>query len=128
SRPHLEALQAMRRAYALVLLGHGGKADSVLYTGKIYEYLTSGRPVLGILDSGPAADVILEAGAGAVVRPGEVASTAQAIEGLLRSFRAGQDSEVRPPFAPPSAKALGPNQIKFQKRYDCLLTPPSRPF
>jgi len=99
SRPHLEALQAMRRAYALVLLGHGGKADSVLYTGKIYEYLTSGRPVLGILDSGPAADVILEAGAGVVVRPGEVASTALAIEGLLRSFRAGQDSEVRPPAA-----------------------------
>src|SRR5262249_13670855 len=33
SRPHLEALQAMRRAYALVLLGHGGDADSLLYTG-----------------------------------------------------------------------------------------------
>jgi len=93
------ALRAMRRAYALVLLGHGGEADSLLYTGKIYEYLTSGRPVLGILDSGPAADVILEAGAGAVVRPGDVALAAQAIEGFLRSFRAGQASEVRPPAA-----------------------------
>ncbi|HTK70043.1 MAG TPA: glycosyltransferase [Candidatus Eisenbacteria bacterium] len=99
SRPHLEALQAMRRAYALVLLGHGGDADSLLYTGKIYEYLTSGRPILGVLDPGPAADLILEAGAGTVSRPGDEASTARAIENLLRSFREGQDSAVRPPAA-----------------------------
>lgn len=99
SRPHLEALQAMRRAHALVLLGHGGQADSLLYTGKIYEYLTSGRPILGVLDPGPAADLILRAGAGSVSRPGDVDSTARAIEDLLQSFRSGQDSAVRPPAA-----------------------------
>ena len=96
SRPHLEALRAMRRAYALVLLGHGGDADSFLYTGKIYEYLTSGRPVLAILDPGPAADLVLAAGAGAVCRSTDVSCVAQAVEVLLKSFREGKDGTVRP--------------------------------
>jgi glycosyltransferase involved in cell wall biosynthesis len=96
SRPHLEALRAMRRAYALVLLGHGGEADSFLYTGKIYEYLTSGRPVLAILDPGPAADLVLAAGAGAVCRSADVACVAQTVESLLKSFREGKDGTVRP--------------------------------
>jgi len=96
SRPHLEALRAMRRAYALVLLGHGGDADSFLYTGKIYEYLTSGRPVVAILDPGPAADLVLAAGAGAVCRSTDVACVAQAVGALLKSFREGKDEALRP--------------------------------
>jgi glycosyltransferase involved in cell wall biosynthesis len=96
SRPHLEALRAMRRAYALVLLGHGGDADSFLYTGKIYEYLTSSRPVLAILDPGPAADLVLAAGAGPVCRSTDVACVAGAVESLLKSFREGKDATVRP--------------------------------
>jgi glycosyltransferase involved in cell wall biosynthesis len=81
SRPHLEALAAMRRAGALVLLGHGGAADSVLYTGKIYEYATSGRPVLAILDPGPAADLLRDAGQEGIFRPGDVAG----VEGWIRA-------------------------------------------
>lgn len=87
SKPHLEALAEMRRAEALVLLGHGGEADAFLYTGKIYEYLTSGRPVLGLLDRGPAADLIRATGAGIVLGAVDAAGAAEAIGRWLVDWR-----------------------------------------
>lgn len=102
SRPHLEALAAMRRAGALILLGHGGDADSLLYTGKIYEYLSSGRPVVGILDEGPAATLLRESGRGAACRPGDVASVLAAIGARLLAWEAGADSLHSP--LPPLAR------------------------
>ena len=85
----------MRRAQALVLLGHGGEADSLIYTGKIYEYLSSGRPVLGIVDAGPCADLIRAAGAGPVVGSGDVEGAARALHGWLMAWRKGQDLSFR---------------------------------
>ena len=90
SRPHLQALAAMRRADALVLLGHGGEADSLLYTGKIYEYLTSGRPVLGILDPGPGAALLRASGAGPVCPARDEGAAAEAIGRWLSEWRRGE--------------------------------------
>ena len=92
SRPHLESMAAMRRADLLVLLGHGGDADSQIYTGKIYEYLTSGRPVLGILDPGPAADLIARSGHGTAYRPGDLDSVLSAIRTPLEAWEHGLDT------------------------------------
>jgi glycosyltransferase involved in cell wall biosynthesis len=89
SRPHIEALAAMRRADALVLLGHGGEADSLLYTGKIYEYLTSGRPVLGIVDPGPGADLLAASNAGPVCSAGDIEAVAAAIRSWISEWRRG---------------------------------------
>ena len=91
SQPHVEALVSMRRAGALVLLGHGGEADSLLYTGKIYEYLSSGRPVLGIVDPGPGAALIRSSRVGAVIAPGDEEGAAQTILGWLHAWRGGAD-------------------------------------
>jgi glycosyltransferase involved in cell wall biosynthesis len=96
SRPHLEAMTAMRRAGALVLLGHGGAADSVLYTGKIYEYLTSGRPVVGVLDEGPAASLLRLSERGTVARPGDVESIISAIRTPLESWERGENQIISP--------------------------------
>ena len=101
SRPHLEALAAMRRADALVLLGHGGGADSLLYTGKIYEYLTSGRPVLGILDPGPGADLLRASGAGPVCPAGDVGAAAEAIGRWFAAWR--RDGRLPAAIRPPEA-------------------------
>jgi glycosyltransferase involved in cell wall biosynthesis len=98
SEPHIASLVSMRRAGALALLGHGGSADSLLYTGKIYEYLTSGRPVLAILDEGPAADLIRSSRAGIVVRPGDVPGTLSALREWLAAFRSGR--ELALPISP----------------------------
>jgi glycosyltransferase involved in cell wall biosynthesis len=95
SQPHIESLASMRGADALLLLGHGGAADSLLYTGKIYEYLSSGRRVLAILDQGPAADLIRSSGAGRVVRPGDLEGAAETLLGWLAEARNGNPGVVR---------------------------------
>jgi len=99
SSPHLDSLASMRDASALVLLGHGGSADSLLYTGKIYEYLSSGRPVLAIVDEGPAAELLRTSGAGAVVHPGDVPGTLHALRSWLDAWRAGTDLATHVPAA-----------------------------
>jgi glycosyltransferase involved in cell wall biosynthesis len=97
SRPHLEALAAMRRADALVLLGHGGAADSLLYTGKIYEYLTSGRPILAILDDGPATRLLRQAGHDPALSPGDPDGVAAAIRARVGVWRRGERWSALPP-------------------------------
>lgn len=97
SRPHIEALAAMREADALVLLGHGGSADALLYTGKIYEYLTSGRPTLGLVDPGPAADLLRASGAGEVRSAEDAKGAAEVLEAWLEAWRRGETVARRPP-------------------------------
>jgi glycosyltransferase involved in cell wall biosynthesis len=96
SAPHLESLAAMKRAGALVLLGHGGDADSQLYTGKIYEYVTSGRPVIGILDDGPASALLAASGRGVACRMGDVTSVADAIRVPLEAWEQGKTAPNSP--------------------------------
>ena len=112
SRPHLEALAAMRRAGALVLLGHGGEADSLLYTGKIYEYLTSGRPVLGILDPGPGADLLRASGAGPVCLARDEGAAAEAIGRLFSAWR--RDGGLSPVAPEPRAAGWERSAIAAQ--------------
>lgn len=90
---HRAALVAMHRAEALALLGHGGAGDALIYTGKIYEYLTSGRPVLAILDPGPAQDLLRAAGAGPILAPGDVAGTAAALRRWISDWRGGASAD-----------------------------------
>jgi glycosyltransferase involved in cell wall biosynthesis len=99
SRPHLEALAAIRQAAALVLLGHGGSADALLYTGKIYEYATSGRPVLGIVDPGPGEELIRRSGIGEVCPARDAACVALVLEKWIAAWRRGEFPTPVPPAA-----------------------------
>ncbi|HXL15579.1 MAG TPA: glycosyltransferase [Methylomirabilota bacterium] len=99
SQPHIQSLASMRGAGALLLLGHGGAADSLLYTGKLYEYLSSGRPVLAIVDEGPAAELVRSSGAGLVIRPGDVEGVERALLAWLAAARAGGIEPTRAPQA-----------------------------
>lgn len=98
-RPHLEALAAMRRADGLVLLGHGGAADALLYTGKIYEYATSGRPVLGIVDAGPGEQLIHRSGVGEVCSARDAACAARLLERWIVAWRRGESLTASAPTA-----------------------------
>lgn len=90
SVPHLESIAAMRDADALLLLGHGGRADALIYTGKIYEYLASGRPVLAVADEGPAVDLIRRSRAGAVHRPGDSDGLASTLRDWMERAERGE--------------------------------------
>jgi len=87
---HAESLALVRTADLLFLpmqnLPHGVRATIV--PGKTYEYLASGRPILGAVPEGDARDILAAAGTGIVVRPDDVDGMAAAIERRLTSTKA----------------------------------------
>jgi glycosyltransferase involved in cell wall biosynthesis len=64
--PHSEALALQRRADALVLLT---SADGSETTGKVFEYLGAGRPILALAGDNGAAKIVRETRSGVVVTP-----------------------------------------------------------
>ncbi len=93
---HREALVEMAAADVLLLyLPPGWRASS----GKIYEYLATGRPILCVVpDNSIAARLVAELGAGVCVAPDDQAAIEQAIEDLYQAWSAGRlgpDARVR---------------------------------
>ena len=57
--PHDECIKQQLAADALVLIEGTGRGAEAFYTGKIFEYMNTGSPVLAILpENGAAADLV----------------------------------------------------------------------
>ena len=72
--PRGESLRYQRDSEALLLLvpDAGGRGKGVL-SGKVFEYLAAGRPILAVVPpDGAAAELIRETGSGVVVAPDDV--------------------------------------------------------
>lgn len=66
--PHADAVRAMVSADALLLVVNRTEGAEGIVTGKVFEYVASGRPVLGLGPVGGEADRVLRSsGAGALV-------------------------------------------------------------
>lgn len=98
-RPHGEALARLRAADALFLPLHGLAPGhrSRIVPAKTYEYLASGRPVLGCLPAGDARALVAAAPRGYVAEPADPASIARAIVRLDADRRAGRHRGSAPP-------------------------------
>jgi len=101
--PHAGSIALLRRS-RLLLLATGTDAQSRnLLTGKVYEYLASGIPILALAPpDGDAARVIREAGAGWVIDPDDRVSIRSRLEEIWRIERSRPASE-----APASAPLFG---------------------
>ncbi len=89
--PRRESLRLQRDSEALLLLvpDAGGRGRGVL-SGKVFEYLAAGRPVLAVVPpDGAAADLVRETGAGVVVAPDDVDGIRRALEGMHARFLDG---------------------------------------
>jgi glycosyltransferase involved in cell wall biosynthesis len=89
--PRGESLRLQRDSEALLLLvpDAGGRGKGVL-SGKVFEYLAAGRPILAVVPpDGAAADLIRETGAGVVVAPDDVQGMRAALERLHGQFADG---------------------------------------
>lgn len=90
--PRREALTLQRDSEALLLLvaDRAGRGSSVA-TGKLYEYLVAGRPILAAapLDS-PAAKLVRAAGAGPAVAPDDVEGIVSALTRMHAAWRNGE--------------------------------------
>jgi glycosyltransferase involved in cell wall biosynthesis len=88
---HPDSIGLMRSADLLFLpmqnLPLGVRATIV--PGKTYEYLASGRPILGAVPDGDARDILRQAGNAVLVRPNDVEGMSAGIRRELDRFRAG---------------------------------------
>jgi glycosyltransferase involved in cell wall biosynthesis len=87
--PRAESLSLQRDSEALLLLipDAGGRGKGV-HSGKVFEYLAVGRPILAAVPpDGAAAELIRETGAGVVAQPDEPAAIRAALEALHVRWR-----------------------------------------
>jgi glycosyltransferase involved in cell wall biosynthesis len=75
------AITLQRRADALVLLTSPSSTSEA--TGKIYEYLAAGRPILTLAHANEAARIVAETRAGIVVHPHDVGGIVRALASLV---------------------------------------------
>jgi glycosyltransferase involved in cell wall biosynthesis len=89
--PRAESLRLQRDSEVLLLLvpDAGGRGKGVL-SGKVFEYLAAGRPILAVVPpDGAAAALIVETAAGIVVAPDDVGGIRRALEELHSRFENG---------------------------------------
>lgn len=94
--PRARSLELQRDSEVNLLLipDAGGRGKGVL-SGKVFEYLAAGRPILAAVPpDGAAADLIRETGAGVVAAPDDVDGLAAALRELHGRFASGGLSDI----------------------------------
>ena len=87
-KAHREALKRMASCDILLVLSNHEEAGPAALTGKIFEYLGMGRPILAIVPDGPAADLLKAARAGISASPEDPVEVEASI---LRAVRLASD-------------------------------------
>ncbi|MCA9728915.1 MAG: glycosyltransferase, partial [Candidatus Eisenbacteria bacterium] len=83
NRPHRESVAALLDAQVLLLLEQNSDRGKLILPGKVWEYARSGRPILGLVPPGGAADRLIRSlEAGRVVDPDRPDEVATAIDDL----------------------------------------------
>lgn len=70
--PHKESLKKLEDSSASLLIIEAGEGSEGIYTGKIFEYIRSGRDVIGIVPNGVAKDLILDTNTGFCCHPEKI--------------------------------------------------------
>ncbi len=88
--PHIECIKQQLAADALVLLEGTGRGSEAFYTGKIFEYMNTGRPVLAVLpENGAAADLVRKSGIGIVAHTDTVSRIKAAVLDYYNRWQEG---------------------------------------
>ncbi len=88
--PHAECIAHQLSCDVLVLIEGTGRGANAFYTGKVFEYMNTGRPVLAILPEGVAADLVKESKIGLVALTDDVAAIKENIKNYYNSFNEGK--------------------------------------
>ena len=80
SVPHQQALEAMTQSDYLILILTNDFEGKIAHSGKFFEYLKVGKPILAIVPKGAVSKTIDELGIGIVVNPDDSKAIADAIE------------------------------------------------
>jgi glycosyltransferase involved in cell wall biosynthesis len=97
---HHECIERMRSAHVLLQQLARGRMSEILYTGKMFEYFGSGRPILTLAGEGDTGDLVERLGAGIVVDPGDIEAICRAVMDYYRLYKAGKGFKVDNPDIP----------------------------
>ena len=85
--PHNECIKRQLASDVLVLIEGTGRGSDAFYTGKIFEYMNTGRPVLAVLpENGAAADLVRKTKIGVVAHTDDVEAIKKAIFGYYEKW------------------------------------------
>lgn len=88
--PHAEAVREMQRATALLLVIEAYRHERGNLTGKVYEYLAAGRPILALGPAeGDAADLLRQTEGGHIFDRKDVDGVAAFVRELYTAWEAG---------------------------------------
>lgn len=94
-QPHEKSIALLSSADLLLLIIPAQNSDGCL-TGKIYEYLASGRHILAIIPpNGEAAKVLRRAQAGVIVEPEDIEAIKKAVFELYTRWKNGENYHHR---------------------------------
>jgi glycosyltransferase involved in cell wall biosynthesis len=84
---HRQSVGYLLGADVLLLIIGSGPGSEAVFTGKIFEYLAAGKPILALVPPGVAADLVREAQVGVVVEPEDAQAIADQIAILYQQWR-----------------------------------------
>jgi glycosyltransferase involved in cell wall biosynthesis len=120
--PHREAVSEIVSAHASLLIIGEGPATGTTLTGKIFEYLRAGRPVIAMVPpDGAAARLIRETGGGYVIPPDDADGVATVLAELHGRYGLGELDEPGTPS--PALKRYSRTEIagEFAELLDSLI-------
>ena len=85
-KTHPETIHQVLSADVLWLTVGSGPGQEQISTGKLYEYLGTRKPILGLVPDGAARDVLYQDQAALYVEPEDIPAIADAIEMLVRGW------------------------------------------
>jgi len=88
--PHRESLKYLLTATVLLLTTGGKKSSPFITTGKIFEYLAAGKPILAIVpQNGAAAQLLRENNSAIIVNPDDKDGIKRALVGWFEKYKSG---------------------------------------
>lgn len=108
--PRAETLALERAADGLLLITAGTRVHEV--TGKVFEYLGAGRPILALAEGTEAARVVRDADAGLTIPANDAAAARRALEAFAAGEVAPPSEEARLAYAYPAVAELMAEQVE----------------
>jgi len=87
---HQQVFPYLANSDVLLLIIGSGRNDNTISTGKLFEYMGSGTPILALVPEGVASDLIKSANIGIVVHPDDIEGIKNAIHQLYKKYKKGE--------------------------------------